>query len=141
MVTPEQIAWCGGVIDAIGLIRLRETDAGSQLASVSVSTANLPIAERLASLTGMSVTKVVRDYKRMGCGEHCTEPHLHVASVTARWSLTGARANAFLTAVRPHLFFKADAADEVLAATADAPRKPRTTQKMRELGWPIGGAA
>jgi len=137
----EEIAWCGGIIDALGLIRLRETDAGSQLPSVYVSTPNLPIAQRLADLTGIKVVTVNRDYKRMGCGKHCTEAHLHVQSVTARWSLTGARARAFLVAVRPYLFFKAADADAVIEATRDAPSKPRTTQKMAELGWPIGGAA
>lgn len=133
---PEQIAWCGGVIDAIGLIRLRETDAGSNLAYVGVSTAQLPIAQRLADLTGTKVTTVRRDYTRLGCSQHCTEPHMHVLSVTARWSLTGARALAFLTAIRPYLTFKADDTDEVLAASKDAPSKARTTAKMRELGWP-----
>lgn len=140
-LSSEEIAWCGGVIDALGLMRLRETDAGSQLPSVYVSTAQLPIAQRLADLTGVKVTMVSRDYKRMGCGQHCTEAHLHVNSVTARWSLTGARARAFLAAVRPYLFFKAAEADALIEATKDAPSKPRTTEKMADLGWPIGGAA
>ena len=140
-LTREQIAWCGGVIDAIGLVRLRETDAGSTLAYVGVSTALLPIAERLAELTGTKVTTVRRNYDRLGCTQHCTEPHLHVASVTARWSLTGARARAFLLAIRPFLGVKAAEVDEVLGATKDAPSKPRTTQKMADLGWPAGRSA
>lgn len=140
-VTIEQVAWCGGVIDAIGLIRLRETDVGSQLASVSVSTALVPIAQRLAELTGTKVTTVKRNYNRLGCSQHCTEAHLHVTSITARWSLTGARALTFLTAVRPYLGVKADAADEVISAAKGAPSKPRTAQKMAELGWPIGVAS
>ena len=140
-LTPQQIAWCGGVIDSIGLIRLRETDAGSSLASVSVSTALVPIAERLASLTGTKVTTVHRSYNRLGCSSHCTEPHLHVSSTTARWSLTGARALTFLNAIRPFLSVKAELADEVIAASKDAPSKPRTTQKMATLGWPTGRTA
>lgn len=136
-LTTEQIAWCAGVIDALGHIRLRETDVGSQLAMVSVSTALVPIAERLAELTGMKVTTVRRNYTRFGCTDHCTEPHLHVDSNTGRWSLTGSRANTFLLAVRPYLVVKADVVDEVLAATADAPRKPRTSEKMAQLGWPV----
>lgn len=135
MVGDAEIAWCGGVVDALGLLRLRETDAGSQLPSVFVSTPHLPIAQRLAELTGVRVTTVTRDYKRLGCGKHCTEPHLHVQSVTARWSLTGARARTFLLAVRPYLFVKADEADMILESSKDARSKPATTAKMREMGW------
>lgn len=142
-LSEQQIAWCGGVIDAIGHVRTRETDAGSLLASVSVSTAQLPIAERLAHLTGIGVTRVTRDYNRVGCSDHCTEPHLHVVSVTARWNLTGARALIFLNAVRPYLVFKAAEADDVIRATGEAPAKPATAMKMATLGWPteamIGG--
>lgn len=140
-LTPEQIAWCGGVIDAIGLVRLRETDAGSSLAYVSVSTALLPIAQRLADLTGTSVTTVRREYNRLGCSQHCTEAHQHVQSVTARWSLTGARALTFLQAIHPFLGVKIGEVDEVIAAAKDAPSKPRTTEKMASLGWPIGESA
>lgn len=138
---PEQIAWCGGVIDALGLIRLRDTDAGSTLAYVGISTSLLPIAEHLAELTGTKVTTVRRDYDRLGCSTHCTEAHLHVSSVTARWSLTGSRASAFLAAVRPYLNVKADVVDEVLAATKAAPRKSATLHKMADLGWPVGSAS
>jgi len=140
-LTTQQIAWCGGVIDSIGLIRLRKTDAGSSLASVSVSTALTPIAERLAELTGTKVTTVSRNYNRLGCSDHCTEPHLHVVSVTARWSLTGARALTFLAAIRPYLSVKADVADEVIDKGKAAPSKARTTQKMATLGWPTGKTA
>ena len=140
-LSSTEIAWCGGVIDALALVRLRETDAGSSLPSISVSTPHLAIAQRLAELTGVSVTTVSRDYKRMGCGEHCTEAHLHVVSVTARWNLTGARARTFLLAIRPHLFVKAGEVDALLDATKDAPSKPRTSQKMAALGWPIEEAS
>ena len=78
---------------------------------------------------------VTRDYQRMGCSDHCTEAHMHVQSVTARFQLTGARARTFLLAVRPHLFIKADEADMILEASKDARSKPATTAKMREMGW------
>lgn len=134
-LTVAEVAWCGGIIDIAGAVRVRKTEAGSSLAYVAISTPIVAIAERLAAMTGMKVTIVTRDYKRLGCSKHCTEAHLHVSSVTARWSLTGARAVAFLTAVRPYLVVKADEVDAVLAETASAPLKPRTVEKMRELGW------
>lgn len=133
-----EIAWCAGVVDAIGLVRQRELKAtGSLLAYVGVSTAHLGIAERLAELTGTRPTIVRRNYNRLGCSAHCTEPHQHVNSVTARWSLTGARARVFLQAVRPMLALKGQVVDETLWATQDAPFKPAVASKMVELGWPI----
>ena len=140
-LTPEQIAWCAGVIDAIGLIRTRETYTGSQLAYVGVSTAQVQIAERLSELTGTRPTRVTRDYNRVGCADHCDEAHLHVQSVTARWSLTGARALTFLAAIQPYLTMRAADAERVIKATADAPSKARTVQKMTALGWPERNAA
>ena len=131
-----QLAWCAGVVDALALVRLRETNAGSALAYVGVSTALLPVAAQLADLTGTRVTTVRRNYDRAGCTSHCLEPHLHVDSTTARWSLTGARAVTFLQAVRPWLTVKAELVDMALAASAGAPSKPATTQKMADLGWP-----
>lgn len=135
MPTIEQIAWCGGVIDAIGLVRTRQTEADSLLAYVSVSTAQLPIANRLAALTGTKVTTVRRDYTRLGCSQHCEEPHLHVESVTARWSLTRARALVFLSSIEPYLVFKLEDTRRVLEETKDAPRKGTTVSKMTQLGW------
>lgn len=134
-VSAPEIAWCGGVVDSLGLLRLRETDAGAHLPSVFVSTPHLPIARRLAELTGVKVTMVTRDYKRMGCGDHCTTAHLHVQSTTARWSLTGSRALVFLQAVRPYLFVKAEEADLLLESSSNPRSKPATTAKMREMGW------
>lgn len=134
-VSAPEIAWCGGVVDSLGLLRLRETPAGGQLPSVYVSTPHLPIANRLAELTGVRVTMVTRDYKRMGCGDHCTDAHLHVQSTTGRWSLTGSRATVFLRSVRPYLFVKAQEADLLLEASENPRGKPATTRKMREMGW------
>lgn len=134
-VGPAEIAWCGGVVDSLGTLRLRETPAGGQLPYVVVSTPHLPIANRLATLTGVRVTMVSRDYKRMGCGDHCTDAHLHVQSTTARWSLTGSRAQVFLRSVRPYLFVKAEEADLLLEASENPRGKPATTRKMREMGW------
>lgn len=130
------IAWCGGIIDAIGMVRVRTTPGGTELAYVAVSTPQLAIARRLAELTGATVTTVRRDYTRVGCTEHCEAAHLHVNSTTGRWSLTGAKAVVFLAAVQPYIVTRADDVAEVLAATGDAPNKPATARKMHALGWP-----
>lgn len=138
-VTLYDVAWCAGVIDTIGLLRLRDTDAGSRLPVVSISTTNHPLAQRLGHLTGVRLTTVSRRYNRLGCGEHCTEPHLHVDSTTSRWSLTGSRARLFLYGIRPYLHVKGDEVDTLLAGSEEPAPKPRTIEKMVSLGWPRQG--
>jgi hypothetical protein len=136
MITDTELAWCAGVIDALGLIKTRPMKTGSELGYVAVSTTKLNILDRLAELTGVKSITVHREYKRLGCNEHCTEPHLHVSSTTARWSLTGSRAVVFLTAIEPYLQAKKGAAQDAIAAGSVAPSKPATTQKMYDIGWP-----
>lgn len=123
-------------MDILGLIRFRETEKGSILPALYVSTARFDIAEVLAEMTGMKVTTVARKYSRVGCGEHCTDAHLHVDSTTARWNLTGGRCTVFLNAVRPFLKTNLEEADRALKAGLEAAYKPATLTKMYELGWP-----
>lgn len=136
MITETQLAWCAGVIDVLGLIKTRPMDTGSELTYVGVSSTRPDILEALGDLTGTGVVTVHRDYKRLGCGEHCEEPHLHVVSTTARWSLTGAKATVFLSAIEPYLITKREPAQEAIAAGLVAPRKAATLTKMYRLGWP-----
>ena len=128
-------AWLAGVLDAIGRIRVRYADSGTALAEVAVSSPHVELLEKVAAMTGVKVTPVRRDYNRLGCSEHCREPHLHVESITGRWSLTGARAVIVLRAIRPHLVVLGPDADRVLAYAGDAPFKKATVDKMRALGW------
>lgn len=51
------------------------------------------------------------------------------------WSMILAQVDAI------YLGVKSDDADAVIAASADAPQKARTTAKMRDLGWPVGEAS
>lgn len=134
MINTTDVAWCAGVFDALGAIRMRTMDTGAVLPAVHVSTANLDVLEHIAHLTGVGVTRVTRDYQRLGCGEHCTEAHQHVLSVTGRWSLVGARAYVFLCAIEPYVAHKD--VTEGIAAGAAAPFKPATVAKMLALGWP-----
>ena len=120
----------------LGLLKMRETETGAQLPAVFVSTARMDIVDTLAELTGVSVTTVVRKYNRVGCGEHCTEAHMHVNSTTGRWSLTGARCTVFLSALLPYLTSNREEAEKAVAAGMDAPFKAATVEKMYALGWP-----
>lgn len=133
----DDIAWCAGVIDTLGSVKTREMETGSHLSYVAVSSPRMDILEELAELTGTSVVTVRREYDRLGCGEHCTEAHQHIKSVTGRWSLTGAKATIFLAAIEPYLRTKQEVVQATLAIGMDAPVKPATLKKMYDLGWPL----
>lgn len=130
------LAWCAGVTDVLGNIRLRELDTGAQVPAVYASSARIDLCDRLGELTGIKTVSVFRNYNRLGCGEHCDEPHQHVMSTTGRWSLTGIKATVFLNAVLPYLQTKRADAEEALAAGLVAPYKPGVLTKMYDLGWP-----
>lgn len=136
LLDEQQLAWCAGVIDCLGLIKTRAMKTGSELGYVAVSTTKMAVLHRLAELTGVKAITVHRDYKRLGCNQHCDEAHLHVHSTTARWSLTGARAAVFLAAIEPYLVVKTSEASDAVSAGLLAPRKPATLGKMYALGWP-----
>lgn len=134
MISDAELGYLAGVVDALAHLGVRDA-SGRQLAQLTVSTADAQLAQHCAALTGVSVTTVRRDYRRLGCSAHCEEPHLHVISTTARWQLVGARAVVVLRAVRPMLWVKSERVDDLLAAVGDAPTKSATMTKMRELGW------
>jgi hypothetical protein len=78
---------------------------------------------------------VIRDYDRVGCGTHCTEPHLHVDSVTGRWQLVGYRATVVLANVLPYLVDRHDDAEALVVLGLAADHKTQTAAAMRRLGW------
>lgn len=135
-MSPAELAYLAGVVDSLGRIRIRYSGV-SELAVVAISSANLELLERIARTTGVKVIHVRRAYSRLGCMEHCEDPHLHVRSYTGRWELTGARAVIFLRSVLPYLVQLNHAATRVLASTGGAPVKPATIRKMAELGWSV----
>ena len=130
-------AWVAGVLDCLARVRIRDTDSGSQLAELSISSPRLDLLAVLARSTGVKVVRVRRHYARAGCRAHCPDPHDHVDSDTGRWQLTGARAVVVLRVCRPYLVTLAAEVDEILAATGDAPIKPATLAKIRALGWTV----
>lgn len=135
IITEADIAWCAGVIDALGLVKTRSMETGSELAMVQVSTPMVDLTYKLAALTGVKVIGVHRQYNRLGCDEHCTEAHVQVFSDTGRWTLVGARALIFLEAVLPHIRTKRAEIQDAIAKGQAAPFKDATVAKMRRMGW------
>jgi hypothetical protein len=137
MIEATTIAYVAGILDTVGRFRVEITDEGTRLPHVGASSPNLPVLRYLAGLTGVTVTDVVRRYDRLGCGEHCTEPHLHVDSVTGRWQLVGYRATVVLAAVVPYLRGpETETAVALLDLGLGATHKPQTAAAMTRLGWP-----
>lgn len=134
-MTPETLGYVAGLIDALGRIRVRDLPNGTRLVAVGISSPRVELLRHLAGLTGVRVVEVRRTYDRLGCGDHCQEPHLHVDSHTGRWELTGARAVVVLRAVRPYLVTRGPEVDYALRVAGDSPAKPATRRKMVELGW------
>lgn len=135
MYSAVQVAYVAGILDSLARVRVRELDNGTKLAVVAISSPNLDLLRVVAQLTGVKVVRVRRSYGRVGCTQHCDQPHLHVSSDTGRWELVGVRAVMVLRAVRPYLVTLANEVDDVLAVTANAPAKPATVRKMHALGW------
>jgi ribosomal protein L30E len=136
MMDAATVSYLAGVIDSLGRIRVRQVGE-TKLAVVAISSPNRALLSHVAQLTGVRVVSVTRDYARLGCTTHCEKPHLHVVSATARWELVGARAVVVLRAILPHLVLLAPEAVAVLDLCGDAPAKPATLTKMRELGWTL----
>jgi hypothetical protein len=137
VLTEREMAYMAGVVDAMGALRLREVRGETLLPFVEISCSNLGLLEWLARRTGTGVTKVKRDYRRNGCTLHCPDPHVHIQSLSGRWSLSGVRATVVLFGLRPYLQLQAEAAQELLDVGLRAPRKGATIQKMADLGWPV----
>lgn len=135
-IEPTRLAYVAGILDALGRFRVHTSDEGTRLPHVGVSSPNLALLRDLADLTGVTVTNVVRDYNRVGCGEHCTAAHLHVDSITGRWQLVGHRATVVLAAVEPYLIGQHATAVDLVDLGLAAPHKRQTAAAMARLGWP-----
>jgi hypothetical protein len=137
-VLEQDIAWCAGVIDVLGLVKTRTMETGSELAFVQVSSPLIEVTQQLAKFTGVQVVMVHRQYNRLGCDQHCTDAHVHVYSETGRWTLVGARAIVFLEAILPYVRIKTPDIKATLAKGQTSPMKEATFKKMKALGWPVG---
>lgn len=135
-LTIAELAYIAGVVDTIGLIRIRPY-AEIGLPTVMVHAKVTPSLEYLATVTGVRLTVIHRDFTRAGCMEHCPEQHQHVYSVSGRWQLTGSRATIALLGIRQFLRIQGEAADEAIAIGLKAGRKPAIAAKMAALGWPV----
>lgn len=137
MLNETDLAWCAGVMDTMGLVKIRTLSNGTLLPLVFFHSTKIEILEKLSELAGGKVTIVNKSYVRSPCVQHCQEPHVHISSTSGRWTISGARALIFLSGVEPFIRVRRQEIVEVIALGSAAPRKPATVEKMREMGWPI----
>ena len=130
-------AYVAGVIDLLGLIRIRVTPPDTQLPSIAISNSNVAMLGFLAQLTGTRAIVTRRQYVKAGCSEHCREKHQHVMSVSGRWSVTGAKATVVLWNIQPYVHLQSDAVRTALLVGLHTGYKPATVAKMSELGWDV----
>lgn len=134
-LTTEELAYFAGMVDALAVIRSRQVGE-TTLIYLAISSSNFGILKEFARVTDIKVTTVNRKYDRVGCQAHCEEPHLHVESVTGRWSVSGIKATVMLRALLPYLRLKTPEARIMLETFGNAPYKLHVLQKMIDLGWP-----
>lgn len=136
-VTERQRAYIAGIVDAMGILRVREVRESTQLPMVAVHGSNLGLLDWLAARTGSGVTLTRREYMRDGCSLHCPQAHVHIQSYSGRWSLTGARATVLLYGIIPYMQLQSKTATEMLELGLATPYKAATVAKMTALGWPL----
>lgn len=136
MMDQRTVAYVAGVVDLLGLIRIRYAE-DTPLPVVQVHGKYMSTLEYLGELTGTKAIETRREYTRAGCAEHCKEKHMHITSTSGRWSVTGAKATVLLWNMQPYLRVKKDAADGALAVGLRTKFKQGTVDKMRQLGWEI----
>lgn len=136
-VDEHTLAYVAGVVDLLGLIRIRTLANGTKQPVVQMHGKYMPTLNYMGELTGTKAIEVSREYTRAGCAEHCKEKHMHVVSVSGRWSLTGVKATIMLWNIRPYLRLQADKAIEAIQIGTRSPFKQHVADKMRDLGWDV----
>lgn len=132
------IPYVAALIDTQAALSTRYLKASdSTLPVVSLHGSNVPLLRSLAVMTGVGTSEIRRSYTKALCAEHCDEPHVHIESVSGRWSIVGAKATIVLHTVLPHVYFRQEEVRDLIRVGLEAPLKPATATKMVDLGWSV----
>lgn len=136
-ITETDLAYVAGVVDLVANIKIRRAGQGTNvdLPVIAIYGAYPDVLHWLGEHTETRPVVTSRQYARAGCQEHCQEKHQHVTSVSARWSLTGAKATIVLYNVMPYLKFQTHDAEMAVQLGLITNYKQATVTKMRSLGW------
>lgn len=129
------LAYVAALVDAHARLTLRSY-RGTELPEVIIQ-GRIAALPWLAEVTGSKVIEVAKDYNAHRCAEHCTERHMHVASVTQRWSVTGARATIVLHSVERFMRVQGREARRLVEAGQRIGYKRTVVDELRGLGWTV----
>ena len=137
-VTPDEIRFIAGVIDARGHIEVNQRHNRPQ-PRIRVTTKRHQLLEWLAAATGTKVRRDNRGYERRPCSAHCRSQHVHVVRQSSYWTVDSGRATIVLYAVQPFIVCQVDEVRHgLLAGLAAFPSaRSATPVQMEQLGWPL----
>lgn len=136
MIGDADLAYAAALLDAYGRLSSRTLPSGTDLPEVVVQ-GRIGALGWLADLCGVKVVEIEKDYNAHRCAEHCTAKHMHVASMTQRLVLSGARATIVLHAVQRFMRVQGRQARELVGAGQVLGYKTGVVNDMVRLGWPI----
>jgi len=151
-----QLAWMAGIMDLKGKITYKsnKTRANTKQVTLYVESVQIPIVDRLSTLTGTSPE--VKSHRsrwegwyRKGCDEHCPDQHVHVAGAeflpASRWTLSGAAMAVVLTNLMPYIVQDkgfSEAADYAFGNMTlfgqGAGQTVASLRRLHALGWNLG---
>jgi hypothetical protein len=138
-LTDAELSYIAALIDTRANLTSR-TVRDAVLPQVDINGRPAEVLVWLGEITGVKVVPTRRDFTKHGCAEHCKDRHVHVRSLSVRWSLSGAKATIVLAAVLPHLRLRRGDVQDAITLGLRAGQKGATIAKMRALGWPIPDA-
>lgn len=154
MISPIKLGWVAGVVDLKGrLIYKKNQSRATPQIVLAVQTGELAVIRELGNLTGTRPEaqdrRLVKDWMRRGCSEHCPEAHFHVGDVEdlylppiAKWSITGAGMYVVLENIWPYIQIDrgyTEAMEQVMGNTVlsgqGATAVVNSLKRLHSLGW------
>jgi hypothetical protein len=157
-ITETQLGWVAGIIDLKAKIVTKnnsDRSSNSKQIVMYVETKQLSVIKELNRLTGTKVElhtpRVVRDFMRKKCTEHCPEKHSHVEELyphafpsSARWTITGSAIAIILTNVADYLTDKKNypelidkIIDQTVLSGQGSARTLASIRRLSLLGWTL----
>lgn len=136
-MTDVDLSYVAALIDNFARLATRLIPSGTELPEVTIQNSRLVALDWLATVTGVGVTPVSKDYSRHQCSEHCPDRHSHIESLTRRWQLSGAKATIVLYNVEPFLRVQGVDARRLVDVGQGSGYKTNVVNEMSRLGWKI----
>lgn len=137
MLADSEIAYVAAVVDTFARIKIRPTEAGTLIPTITISNPHRSMLAFMGQMTATKSFEVEKSYSKHRCGEHCPSRHEKIVSNSGRWSISGAKATVMLSAIQPYVRFQDEEVAEALEAGLAATKKAHTVASMQKIGWPL----